>query len=248
MFINTNFKSPNFSERTLPIKYVILHYTEMNFKDALSKLCDVRSEVSAHYLIKEDGEIFQLVNDDKIAWHAGISKWHDQEKLNQNSIGIEIDNLGNKLFAKKQMDACLELCNFLKDKYSIPTSNFIGHSDVAPDRKIDPGIYFDWHLLANHGFGIWHDHMPKSSQILYKFNERSKNMEILQKKLKKLGYNINITSIFDLQTNYVIRAFQAKYYPKLLLKKGYTFYKNLESKYDWCTESEVMLDKLLMLI
>ena len=95
MLINANFTSPNFTDRKKPIEYIIVHYTEMPFNLALNRLIDKEAEVSSHYLIKEDGEIFRLVADDKIAWHAGKSFWKGQSALNQNSIGIELDNLGN---------------------------------------------------------------------------------------------------------------------------------------------------------
>ncbi len=247
MNINTNFNSPNFSDRILPIKYVIIHYTEMIFDDALLKLTCPKAEVSAHYLIKENGEIFQLVNDAKIAWHAGKSYWQGQANLNQNSIGIELDNLGNNNFSKAQIDSCLNLCKFLKDKYKLETKNFIAHSDIAPDRKIDPGIFFDWQLLASKGFGIWHNYIPKDRHLLYVYGDKGQNIKIIQEKLLKLGYEIKPTAIFDLQTNYIVRSFQAKYYSKLLLHKGLNFYSTKESIYDWCSESDAMLNKLNLL-
>jgi N-acetylmuramoyl-L-alanine amidase len=144
MLINNKFASPNFSKRSKLIEYAILHFTEMPFEGSLARLCDKAYEVSAHYLIKEDGEMFQLVDDKNVAWHAGVSSWCGQDKLNQNSIGIELDNLGDREFSKVQMNSCIELCKILAKKYDILAENFIGHSDVAPARKIDPGIFIDW--------------------------------------------------------------------------------------------------------
>lgn len=246
MLVNTNFSSPNFAERTAPIEYVILHFTEMLFEDALNRLCSREFELSAHYIIKEDGEIFQLVDDKNIAWHAGKSSWHGKEKLNQNSIGIELDNLGNQAFSKAQMTSCIELCKALSIKYNIPKENFIGHSDIAPDRKIDPGIFFDWEMLYKYGFGIWHKVGPTAGDILlYEFGTIGENIGKIQDKLKRLGYNIAITENFDQQTNYVIRAFQSKFCPHLIRKLGLEYYNDLNSKYSWGSYSDIVLNDLI---
>ncbi|MDP5110480.1 MAG: N-acetylmuramoyl-L-alanine amidase [Rickettsiaceae bacterium] len=246
MLVNTNFSSPNFSERTAPIEYVILHFTEMLFEDALTRLCAKEHEVSAHYIIKEDGEIFQLVDDKNLAWHAGESSWHGKGKLNQNSIGIELDNLGNKTFSKAQMNSCIELCKTLSIRYNIPKENFIGHSDIAPDRKIDPGIFFDWELLYKYGLGVWHKVEPPSiDTILYEFGVVGKNIGKIQSKLKKLGYKIAITENFDQQTNYIIRAFQSKFCPHIIEKLGIEYYNDPNSKYSWNSYSDNVLNDLI---
>lgn len=245
MKINNNFISPNYSERIKNIQYVIIHFTEMSFDGALTRLTDNISEVSAHYLIQNTGEIFRLVEDSKVAWHAGESYWQGQEKLNQTSIGIELDNLGVGAFPPIQIQSCINLCKHLKQLYDIPIINFIGHSDVAPDRKIDPGIFFNWCEFATHGLGIWHDYFPHESKILYKFGDFNKEILTLQSKLNKIGYKIYENSSFDIQTNYVIRAFQSKFYPKIILNKGVEFYKNKDSLYEWDTVSEEILNKLL---
>lgn len=246
MLLNNNFSSPNFLKRTQKIEYVILHFTEMPFKEAFARLCDKASEVSAHYLIKENGEIFQLVKDENVAWHAGKSSWHKKDRLNQNSIGIELDNLGNKEFTKDQMDSCIELCKDLAEKYNIPKENFIGHSDVAPERKIDPGIFFNWKLLSKQGFGIWHELEPLSINIsLYEFGVIGKNIGNIQSKLKKLGYNVDITEIFDQQTNFVIRAFQSKFCPQIIKDLGLEHYNNFDSKYIWDSHSDNVLNELV---
>jgi len=135
MYINTKFSSVNYPLRTCKIEYIILHYTEIPLEDALAKLTDPESEVSAHYLIKEDGEVLQLVDDYKIAWHAGKSSWKNFTHLNSYSLGIEIDNPGTSEFSAIQMQSCIELCSYLVNKHNINSSNVIGHSDVAPDRK-----------------------------------------------------------------------------------------------------------------
>lgn len=246
MQINTNFSSPNYSPRSQPVEYIMVHFTEMLFEEALEKLTDEKSKVSAHYLIKEDGEIFQLVSDDYIAWHAGKSLWHGKEALNENSIGIELDNLGTCEFTEAQMNACIKLSKKLISKHNINPRNFIGHSDVAPDRKIDPGIFFDWELCAKNNLGIWHDMPnPTSSKILYNFGESGDDIKNLQSNLEKLGYTIKTTGIFDQQTNFVVRAFQSKFYPHSILTKGVEYYFNQNSIYPWCSFSESILHKIL---
>ena len=245
MKINKSFSSPNYSTRTQKIEYIVVHYTEMTFEGALTRLTDPSAKVSAHYLIKEDGEIFQLVADDQVAWHAGISYWQGKTEINQYSIGIELDNLGNGQFSTMQLDACLELTQELMEKYNILSENFIGHSDVAPDRKIDPGIFFNWQFFAGLGIGIWHNlQLSGNPKTLYSFGDRSKNIEDLQYKLQKLGYGIVITGEFDLQTNFVIRAFQAKFYPTMIQQLGLEFYQDNTSHYSWDSESEQILEEL----
>ena len=247
MLINHNFLSPNYNNRSQRLEYIIVHFTEMLFTDALEKLTDKASKVSAHYLIKEDGEIYQLVDDSNIAWHAGKSSWYGSESLNQNSIGIELDNLGNCEFKEDQILALIELSNFLVNKYNIPANNFLAHSDIAPDRKIDPGIFFDWELCAKNGLGVWHNlSTPQNSEVLIYFGEQNSSVKELQKNLKKLGYRIHLSSIFDTQTNFVVRAFQSKFYPKIIRQKGLGFYTNDASQYSWCSFSEHILQKLLV--
>lgn len=245
MLINANFTSPNFTDRKKSIEYIIVHFTEMPFDLALNRLINKESEVSCHYLIKEDGEIFQLVADNKAAWHAGKSFWKGESALNQNSIGIELDNLGNNKFSREQINSCLNLSKTLVQKYDIPLVNFIGHSDVAPDRKIDPGIFFDWHFFATHKLGIWHDTLESEYKQLYHFGDKGNMIRKLQHNLAKLGYKIEESSEFDMQTNYVIRAFQSKFYPKIIRQKGLKFFNDFGSVYSWDSVSEVMLTKLL---
>ena len=246
MLINNNFSSPNYSIRNQKLKYVMVHFTEMLFEDALERLTDKASEVSAHYLIKADGEIYQLVDDANVAWHAGKSSWYGVDSLNQNSIGVELDNLGNCEFQKSQMQACIKLSKFLLKKYNIAANNFIAHSDVAPDRKIDPGIFFDWELCAKNRLGVWHNlSAPKHSEVLISFGDNSFVVEDLQRNLSKLGYCINISSVFDTQTNFVVRAFQSKFYPELIHQRGLSYYFDNNSQYSWCSFSEDILQKLL---
>jgi N-acetylmuramoyl-L-alanine amidase len=151
--------SPNFGERQLPISMVVLHYTEMaDAEVALQRMCDPEAEVSAHYLISEAGEVTRLVPEEKRAWHAGASYWRGHKDVNSASIGIELDHPGHALgyrpFADAQIDALVPLLARIVNTYDIPRANVIGHSDVAPARKTDPGELFPWDRLAEYGLAL----------------------------------------------------------------------------------------------
>lgn len=250
MIVNKIYSSPNFSIRSREIDLIIIHYTEMPFEEAIAKLCDVKAKVSSHYLIKSDGEIFQLINDEFVAWHAGESYWNGKEKLNENSIGIELDNLGINYYPLKQMDSCISLCQKLINTYNIPTQNILGHSDIACSRKIDPGILFDWQYLSEHQLGRWHniENLPRTSSTLFEFGDNSPKIFNLQKKLKESGYKIELTGFFDEQMNYVIRAFQAHFNSVLIQKLGMDFYWNNDSKYFWDENSERIINNLIKFV
>src|SRR5258705_10116251 len=148
--------SANFDERRP--NFVVLHYTSNdNAERGLRTLTDPASKVSAHYLIGRDGRIYALVDERARAWHAGVSYWGGNRDVNSAAIGIELDNDGDEAFAAPLIDKLLALLADLKARYSIPTANFIGHSDVAPRRKVDPGALFPWRELAARGFGLWCD-------------------------------------------------------------------------------------------
>jgi len=145
--------SPNFDERTLPVTMVVLHYTGMiDAPAALERLCDPAAKVSAHYLIDEDGTVHRLVAEEKRAWHAGASCWRRIEDVNSASIGIELVNPGHEHgyrdFAEPQVDSLIGLVGEIKERYGITRGNVVGHSDVAPTRKQDPGELFPWARLA----------------------------------------------------------------------------------------------------
>lgn len=144
--------SPNFGARRDDAKpyIIVLHYTGMeNAKVALDRMCDEQSEVSAHYMIDEAGAIFQLVDEDKRAWHAGVSSWNGQEDINSHSIGIEMVNRGQDEYPDAQINSVIKLCLDIKSRYEIKC--VLGHSDIAPTRKIDPGEQFPWHKLREAG-------------------------------------------------------------------------------------------------
>ena len=147
------------------------------------------------------------------------------------------------------MQSCIELCSYLVNKHNINPANVIGHSDIAPDRKIDSGIFFDWQLLANQGLGCWHNleySQDLANTILYKFGQQGKEIANFQQDLRALGYKLNISGKIDSQTSNVIRAFQAHFCPKLIWDKGgLDFYQNLSALYHWDSFSEQALQKLL---
>lgn len=154
--VHREMPSPNWNERTLPINMVVLHYTEMKpVETALERLCDPEAQVSAHYLITEQGEVIRLVKEAHRAWHAGASFWRGHKDVNSASIGIELDHPGHELgyrnFADAQINALVPLLNRIVKHYDIPRANVVGHSDVAPARKVDPGELFPWGRLAEYG-------------------------------------------------------------------------------------------------
>lgn len=148
--------SPNFDDRKP--NFVIVHYTsDDNAEKSLGTLTNPLRAVSAHYLIARDGTIYQLVDERQRAWHAGDSRWGATTDLNSSSIGIELDNNGKEPFVDAQVSALLRLLRDVVDRYRIPAANILGHADIAPQRKIDPGPLFPWKTLAEQGFGLWCD-------------------------------------------------------------------------------------------
>ena len=189
--------SPNFNPKkrtSKQIKFIIFHYTGMKSEsDALKRLTDIQSEVSCHYLIKNNGEIVKIVPDLYIAWHAGKSSWKNYKSLNQNSIGIEITNPGHeygyKNFTQKQITTLVKLSKFLIKKYKINPKNILGHSDIAVLRKKDPGEKFPWEYLAKNKIGIWHT-LNKQDLLKNRKLKISKVEEnIFFRNLFKIGYS-----------------------------------------------------------
>ncbi len=151
--------SPNFDERGRAVDMIVLHYTGMlSGAEALARLTDAASKVSCHYLVEEDGTIFSLVPEAKRAWHAGVSYWRGDAETNARSIGIEIVNPGHewgyRKFPKKQIDMVVALVKDIRTRHNVPLTNVVGHSDVAPQRKEDPGELFPWRRLAEEGLAI----------------------------------------------------------------------------------------------
>jgi len=218
--------SPNFNSKkrtSKQIKFIIFHYTGMkNESDAINKLIEIQSEVSCHYLIKNNGEIVKMVPDLYIAWHAGESSWKNYKSLNLNSIGIEITNPGHeygyKKFTKKQTSSILKLSRFLIKKYKINPKNILGHSDIAVLRKKDPGEKFPWEYLSKNRIGLWH---KLSEQDLIK-NRKLKiskiEEDIFLKNLFKIGYSKKYTK--DISKNKYLRelakTFQRRFRQELV--------------------------------
>ena len=220
--------SPNFDpkkRKTNQIKFLILHYTGMKTeKAAINRLTDIESRVSAHYLIKQNGEIITLVPDLYTAWHAGKSIWKNYSSLNKDSIGIEIVNPGHdinyKKFSKIQLAALVRLSKFLIKKYRINSKNILGHSDIAPERKKDPGEKFPWKLLSKKKIGYWHN--LNQNELIKNRNLKtsSKEKNLFLTNLFKIGYqkkflyNSNFNRIsFD---QIISKAFQRRFRPEIV--------------------------------
>jgi len=218
--------SPNFNPKkraSKKIKFIIFHYTGMKSEsDALKRLTDIQSEVSCHYLIKNNGEIIKLVPDLYIAWHAGRSSWQNYKFLNQNSIGIEITNPGHKhgykKFKQKQISSLLKLSKFLIKKHKINSKNILGHSDIAVERKKDPGEKFPWEYLFKNKIGVWHT-LNKQDLIKNRKLKISKIGEnIFYRNLFKIGYSKKYPK--DNSKNKYLRklakTFQRRFRPELI--------------------------------
>ena len=214
--------SPNFELKAKRrIKYIIIHYTNLPSTQAsLKHLLNKRNKVSAHYLLDQIGKIYSLVNEKDIAWHAGISSWKADKLLNKKSIGIELQNTGTagnyEKFPNQQISQLEKLILELQNKYNISNANILGHSDISPDRKIDPGPKFPWQRLFKNGIGL----MPKTYPSKSKKNTTSNEIKNLQILLKKFGYNLKVNGFMDKQTLLVLYAFQSHYCPNELSVPG----------------------------
>ena len=218
--------SPNFNtEKRLKkdVRFIVLHYTGMKSeKAAVNRLTNIQSQVASHYLITRSGKLINLVPDLYIAWHAGISSWKTLNSLNKNSIGIEITNPGHqfgyKKFSKKQINSLINLRKFLIKKYKINKRNILGHSDIAPDRKKDPGEKFPWEYLAKKNISVWHNLDKQKLKKLRKkkCNEIMKNLFL--NNLFSIGYakkgKNNVKN--DRYIVFVIKAFQRRFRPELI--------------------------------
>jgi N-acetylmuramoyl-L-alanine amidase len=217
----TQSPSPNFDERTLPISLLILHYTGMATGEAaLERMCDADAKVSAHYMVEEDGRIFQLVDEDKRAWHAGVSEWQGETNINSNSIGIEIVNGGHDHpnedgslpdFPDVQINAVIALSKDIMKRHGPLT--VLGHSDIAPARKIDPGENFPWQGLAAAGLGYWPNIQTDDRRILFELGTRDRGVAILQSGLAHIGYGARVSGVMDEETKLIIEAIQRRYRP-----------------------------------
>ena len=213
--------SPNHSERkgnALP-DMIVLHYTGTRDNEAaIRHLCSPASDVSAHYVVLQDGYIVQLVAESRRAWHAGVSWWAGEADVNSHSIGIEIANPGHENgypdFPRRQIAAVTTLCRSIATRHHIPADRVLAHSDVAPARKVDPGEKFPWKRLAESGIGLWVNPAPISSNgPIYVLGETSPAIEEVQRLLARLGYNVTAAGYLDGNTRDAVAAFQRHFRP-----------------------------------
>ena len=217
VLINTSHISPNFNDRPVGccIQHLILHYTEHDLERSFHYLIHSQfpNRVSAHYLIDIDGTIYQLVQEDKRAWHAGsTSAWDGMMDINNTSIGIEIVNEGHSKeflppYPVVQLKAIIDLCQDIIKRHYILPHNVLGHSDIKPMEKKDPGEHFPWSLLAENHIGLW----PETTEEVSPFT-----LTDYQEKLKAYGYACPITHELDFTTQYIIKAFQRHFSPSCI--------------------------------
>ncbi|MCH8862232.1 MAG: N-acetylmuramoyl-L-alanine amidase [Proteobacteria bacterium] len=206
--------SPNFDQRPedRAPDMLLLHYTGMESAEAaLARLADPASKVSAHYLIDEDATLYQLVGEDQRAWHAGVASWAGETDINGCSIGIELQNPGHEFsyrdFPDAQMQALVALAQDIVARHAIPAARVLGHSDVAPGRKEDPGALFDWHLLADAGIGLWPENEFACGEALQLSDGDA--VRAMQQKFRDFGYGIPLTGEYCAETRAVVTAFQS---------------------------------------
>ena len=214
-----DFFSPNYDKNKRSkkaINFIVIHYTGMQSeRESINRLCDFESKVSSHYFISKKGKVLRLVQEDNVAWHAGKSCWSKYKNLNKNSIGIELSNKGHEFgysnFNSKQISKLIALCDLLIKKYKIPKKNIVGHSDIAFDRKKDPGEKFPWELLSKKKIGIWHNlnkTLLKKKRNKKPVNESDKIQFI--NNIRKIGYCVKISSDKNFKKR-AIEAFQRRF-------------------------------------
>ncbi len=211
-----NFDSRKRTKKT--IKFIIIHYTGMKKESAaIKKLCDPKSKVSSHYFIKNNGKILNLVPDLYNAWHAGKSNWKNLKSLNKYSIGIEMNNPGHdhgyKKFPSKQITSLLKLLRLLVKKYNIRKQNILGHSDIAPNRKKDPGEKFPWCKLAKQNLCLWHELDENKIATFRSIKLNSHERENFFNNLYKIGYLKESGGKYEIK---LIKAFQRKFRQNLI--------------------------------
>jgi len=209
--------SPNHDARPagLPIDILLLHYTDMrSCEEAVERLRDPAARVSAHYCIGKDGMVHALVPEERRAWHAGPSYWAGARDINGRSIGIELDNPGHQFgyqpFPEAQMQALIELGQGILSRHPIPAHRVLGHSDVAPIRKVDPGELFDWPRLAAAGIGLWPNAAAFADPGLA---ADSKAIAAVQSQLARFGYDVEVTGVADSRGRAALAAFQRHFHP-----------------------------------
>ena len=209
--------SPNFDARKAPPDMIVLHYTGMRGGEAaLARLRDPAAKVSAHYLVEEDGRVFSLVAEERRAWHAGKSFWRGEKDINSVSIGVEIVNPGHEFgyrpFPDAQIAAVIELLGEVRGRWDVADARILGHTDVAPGRKQDPGELFPWKRLAEAGHGLWVE-PPASPGAPLSLGDEGTGVFALQAGLTRLGYDSAPSGRFDEGTATIVEAFQRHWRP-----------------------------------
>lgn len=204
--------SPNFDARRAPPDMIVLHYTGMaSGEAALARLRDPAAKVSAHYLVDEDGLVYALVDEARRAWHAGASAWKGATDVNARSIGVEIVNPGHEIgyrpFPAAQVLAVIDLLGDIRERWTIEDGLILGHSDVAPRRKQDPGELFPWPQLAAAGHGLWVE-PPAAPGAALSVGDRGLGVLVLRGALARLGYEVPAHGPFDDDLAIVVTAFQ----------------------------------------
>ena len=220
-----NIFSPNFDKkkrRKKAIKVIVIHYTGMQSeRESLNRLCDLKSKVSSHFFINKNGKIYNLVKENKVAWHAGKSCWRNFKNLNKNSIGIELANKGHEFgytsFKKKQISSLIIVIKNIIKKYKIEKKNIVGHSDIAPLRKMDPGEKFPWKSLAKKNIGIWYNIKKNQSKDYrkIKINDKKEKINFI-KNLNKIGYCLSVNTNNKNLYNKNLEAFQRHFRGELV--------------------------------
>jgi len=215
--------SPNHDERLVPIRFVVLHYTGMESGAAArARLIDPEAKVSAHYIVWEDGRVEMLVTEDRRAWHAGVGEWQGVTDLNSASIGIEIINGGHDFlidgelppFPSDQIESVVALLRDILDRHTLTPDAVIGHSDLAPTRKQDPGEHFPWQHLAEQGVSIWPHTDEDNLTVLAGPDDGGREVALAQRALAEVGYKQEVTGRMDEMTRLTLAAFQRRFRPK----------------------------------
>lgn len=231
--------SPNKNARPdgSKVTMLILHYTDTKTtQEALDILCAPERKVSAHYVLEENGNIIPLVDETQRAWHAGVSHWHGRDNINDVSIGIELVNPGERYgyrpFPQEQLSSLIELCQGILKRHPIPARYVLAHSDIAPERKIDPGELFDWRQLAQAGIGLYPSIPVQDQRGIFEIGMRKDGIKHMQRQLQQFGYAITPDGYFGVNTAYVVEAFQRHY---------------IQTRLDgvWDATCQTMLDALL---
>ena len=214
-----NFSLPKREKKR--IKFIIIHYTGMKKESSsIKKLCDPKSKVSSHYYIKKNGSILNLVPDLYEAWHAGKSKWKTYKSLNKYSIGIELTNPGHqhgyRNFSLKQISSLKKLIKYLSKKYKISYKSILGHSDISPNRKKDPGEKFPWKNLAKDKLCLWHNLKLKRIRQFRNLKLSLKEKREFLNNIQKIGYSMPKGKDFKKNIDYIIKAFQRRYRQDLI--------------------------------